>query len=248
MALSYPFVRIYRPYLTNDELDKYILDSRYAADRQHLCRTYSIIESDLKKLFEYVEPCDDNQNTYSLRTYELLLRASTEFETNCKKILEANGYPKGLRDMGIEDYFKIIQPTKLEQYKLYLNVWMPAELIIEPFKCWQNTTIYKPLEWYQDYNQVKHNRESLFNKASLRNTINAVAGVLVILFAQFADHALSPYQKSDCYCGDVENEYYSDNSLFRLFAPTTWTDNDKYDFRWDEIKSNSGCIKAFDFR
>ena len=47
---------------------------------------------DLNEIFDFVEPSNDNTSVYSHRIYELLLRAATEFESNCKGILKANGY------------------------------------------------------------------------------------------------------------------------------------------------------------
>jgi hypothetical protein len=113
MGLSRPFHRIIRPFsdgeyihgVKNDEV--YILSDKYAPDKSTLVRAYSIIERDLIELFNYVEPCDDNLKTYSHRTYELLLRASMEFETNCKSVLIANGYAKSTN--GTRNFIQIKQ-------------------------------------------------------------------------------------------------------------------------------------------
>ena len=82
----------------------YLTADRYAEDRISFIRAFHILSSDLIKLIDFIEPCDSNKFTYSHRIYELYLRASTEFESNCKAILKANGYIfEG--NLNITDYF-----------------------------------------------------------------------------------------------------------------------------------------------
>lgn len=83
-----PYYRIYRKnHCGNDE---YVLDNRYADDADLLYRAYQMLEQDLREFFQYVEPSDEHEKVFSLRAYGLLLRAATEFETNCKRILAKN--------------------------------------------------------------------------------------------------------------------------------------------------------------
>src|SRR5437868_2327075 len=98
MSITIPYFRIYRPFgegggLLNFEYE-YILDSRYASNLTDLIRGYHQLEKELIGISDFVEPSDANANCYSHRLYALLLRASTEFETNAKSILQANGYNK----------------------------------------------------------------------------------------------------------------------------------------------------------
>src|SRR5690554_5224374 len=98
MKLSKPYRRIIRPYLLPNHYvfgpsnNIYFVDDSYASDRFEIIRAYYILEKDLINLFEFIDPSDANLATYSHKTYELLLRASTEFELNAKKVLSANGY------------------------------------------------------------------------------------------------------------------------------------------------------------
>ena len=93
MGISKPFYRIARP---KAYIPDYAVDSRYAKDRLQLSRAYVNIEKELRNLFNYIEPDEDNRNTFSFELYSLLLRACTEVELNCKQIMEANGAtPRG---------------------------------------------------------------------------------------------------------------------------------------------------------
>lgn len=232
LGILKPFYRITRPVSSCNH--KYILDSRYANDRSMLCRAYILIEDDLKELFEFVEPADANLATYSHRIYELFLRSSTEFETNCKAILYANGYTtKGM--LNIKDYHKIDTITKLSEYEIYINIWGSNRKLFQPFKDWKNGYI---LNWYQNYNLVKHDRNINFHFASMENLLNAVAGLYAILFAQFNFYALGPYQETEMLCSNDNNEIYLSDSLFSI-KPPIWNDSDHYDFDWDAIKNQN---------
>ena len=230
IGVKKPYYRIYR---ANQKNDGYILDKRYASDRYLLCRAYKILEEDLLKLFEYIEPSDENTNVFSQRTYEILLRAATEFETNCKQILLANGYkkPHG-ENWDINDYKKIEKATKLSEYEVKLNIWNPSGKIFKPLASWSSK-----LEWYQDYNNVKHDRSNHFQAAKLINVVNAVSAVWAVLYAQFCYYIFEPYNDSSGFISDDETGFeYSDSTLFSIKPFCGWLDDKAYVFGWPNTK------------
>jgi len=156
-----------------------------------------------------------------------------------------NGYSKPV-NFNITDYFKINKASKLHEYKVILNIWHPQKKILQPFSTWNGLT-YIPLPWYQAYNNVKHDRNINFKNASLKNLLESVAGLLVILFSQFSIFALNPYQVIEVFWGTEENGYCTDNSLFAVVSPNSWLEAEKYDFDWNSIKSNSNPFKQYPF-
>jgi hypothetical protein len=214
MSVTKPFFRIWREGgqtgLGGEDEDyewyPFISDPRYCQERISLCRAYKMIEQDLEVLFEYIEPCDANKSTYSHRTFELMLRASTEFEANCKGILLANGYSPTKKDRSgnlvhrlsnewnIVDYWKINKAIKLSDYKILLKSWYPNPLQLQPFRDWHGVSSHQGLKWYQAYNDAKHNRDTKFERSNFENTIEAIAGLLCVLFAQFNVHTTYPYR------------------------------------------------------
>ncbi|HWP97884.1 MAG TPA: hypothetical protein VN426_13645 [Syntrophomonadaceae bacterium] len=241
MDLLKPYLRIVR-----DQIDgEFISDNRYSIDRQMLCRAYSIIENDLRKLFEYIEPCEDNINTYSHRTFELLMRAATEFEMNCKEILRANGFIK-TGNLNITDYYLINVPSKLSNYKVKMNFWQSNALIIQPFNSWSGES-YQPLEWYQAYNHAKHNRNMYFAEASIQNTIKAVTGLFIILFSQFGIDVFSPFQNSYMYNTDDDGGVFGDGSMMFTIIPPQWSRGEKYNFDWELLKSTAEPFNKYSF-
>ena len=91
MSIAKPYYRICRPFASGEYVQSlegdHITDNRYAADRVNLVRAYHLLERDLYKIFDYVEPSDKNLNCYSHELYALLLRAATEFELSARSIL-----------------------------------------------------------------------------------------------------------------------------------------------------------------
>jgi hypothetical protein len=244
--LSKPYYRIVRP--AHDGLETvysnvihgpYVRDARYAPDRQELWRAYKLIEKDLLRLFEYIEPRDDNIAVYSHRTYELLLRASTEFETNCKRILEVNGYSKR-GDLNIrEDYSRINRSSRLAEYSVSLVEWYPEPIVLKPFNEWSRG--YRPLTWYRSYNDVKHDRNSNFRRASLDNVLNAIAGLYVVLFSQFCCHKRQDETEHRYEIRDDQHIIWATEDIFEVMPPLTWTDNELYGFYDPDTLADDPC-------
>jgi len=238
-----PLKRIIRPLNNNfdDFGHEHIVDDRYCSERFQLVHAYHIIENDFKKLFDYIELNDNNKNTFSHRIYELILRICTEFELNCKGILDVNGYIKS-GNLNITDYFKINESSRLNEYEVRLNVWTPNPLTIKPFEDWNSST-FTPLTWFQNYNSVKHNRNTNFNLASLENLVNCIAGLFVILASQFGHQIFSPYQITASYSED-DNSYISvDTSVFSIKFPTNWSNSEILNFDWNTLKND---LQPFD--
>ena len=78
MAINKPFHRNYREMIKGPNSGfsswAYIVDREYAKEPEHYTRAYHIIQNDLIQLFEYVEPADENWQTYSFRIHELFMR------------------------------------------------------------------------------------------------------------------------------------------------------------------------------
>lgn len=133
-----------------------------------------MLVADLEAVFEYVEPSDDNLSTYSHRLYSLLLRACTEFESLAKEMAKAvHGDATEFRSM--TQYVSLDLDFKLSLLAVDVLPWRPEPRRFVPFRGWRDAE--PKLVWYQGYNTVKHNRSADFSKASLANTVEAVAGV-----------------------------------------------------------------------
>lgn len=232
MALDFAYKRIARPfqspqgYYIASSIDKsYLVHPEYASNRATAIRGYHAIESDLSRLFDYVEPDNRNLGTFSTRIYEILLRAATEFEANCKAILSANNYSKH-GNLSMSDYKKIEKATRLSEYRLKLSSWAGGPKLVQPLQSW---SIGNSLPWYTAYNNVKHNRVDSFSEASLENAIDSVAALFAILFSQFNVLAFSPNElvsSIDNWDGWLTHS----DSMFWIKSPTSWSPDECYGF------------------
>jgi hypothetical protein len=232
MKLNRPYKRIARPFNIPSSLylgacidNSYLVDPNFAPDRTTAIRGYHAIESDLRRVFEFVEPHDRNVDVFSTRLYEIFLRASTEFESNCKSILSANGYTRD-GDWNMSDYKKIEAATRLSEYQIQLTIWAGTPRVLQPLAPWSSGG---SLPWYQDYNKVKHNRTDEFECANLKNTLDAVAALFAILFAQFNILAFSAHELVS-FLNDWNGWLAHHNSIFWIKLPTGWTMNECYGF------------------
>ena len=140
---------------------------------------FNLLQEDFRRLGEYVELNDANLSTFSIRLYELLLRACTEFESLCKELLVERRYRKKPPNMNIDDYKTLQGPWDFESKSVGVLRWMREPCYVDPFHKW--STAKPPLPWYDAYNAVKHNRHTEFRKASLKNVRNAIAGQFALI-------------------------------------------------------------------
>jgi hypothetical protein len=249
MGIAKPYYRVYRPFVEysnppRNVFHDYVWASCFAPDAGDFVRAGKLVESDLVAVFDYVEPADDNLNTYSHRLAQLLLRACTEVEANAKAILKANGYVKPKAgNLNIEDYWEVEKPCRLSEYAVVFPIWRGKQNRFCPFANWSRT---HTLPWYQAYNNVKHDRTANFQHASLGNVLDAVAGMLVILFAQFFDRSFNPYRQGH---GMTEGYqvFWRDGSFFEIVIPTSWTDAEKYEFDWEKLMKHPDPVQQFPF-
>lgn len=255
--LNKPYYRIARP---KARIPEYVIDPQYSTDRLQLSRAYTNIERDLRRIFDFIEPGDDNASVYSFELYSLLLRACTEVELNCKLILSDNGYEKKDRngrelDLNMGDYMKIEQSSKLSKYKVTYRNWRDqsgnhVSKVIIPFENFGLATPCSP-NWYKEYNLVKHNREKNLRLATLDNCITAVSGILVLLYSQFGSRCIETYGMSGMYW-EIEGEsddIFDADVIFGIEPPKLedWDETELYHFDWNTLKTQANPIEKFNF-
>jgi hypothetical protein len=257
MSHSKPFHRNYRGFVESPNSSynewAYIVDKNYAETPEHYVRAFTMIQNDLQKLFEYIEPSDQNLFTYSYRIHELLMRTCIEVEANFKAILRENLYnpvdKKGnLRPenkWNIHDYRKVNKTHHLSSYKVHFPIWDGTRSVFEPFKQWTNFT---ELPWYQAYNKSKHDRKNQFKEANMENLLGSIAGLLVVLLSQFRTEDFSPGHALMAFSG---NSYYPEEpalgGYFHIQFPNDWDESEKYDFEWENLKNNPDRFQKIDY-
>jgi len=240
LPIKKPYKRTARPFLEGGYSGNggwsYIRDKNYAQSPEQYTRAFLLLQKDLFTLFDYIEPADKNLQTYSYRIHELLLRACIEIEANSAAILTENGYQKA-GNWTMDDYKKINQSHRLSSFEVKLPIWNGVNSIRKPFINWANNG---SLEWYQAYNKAKHNRHAQFELATFESLIDAVCGLVIILSAQFWTDSFSP--GTDCLAlesGPGNGMEYGIGDYFQIKFPLDWPEEEKYDFKWQEIAQGS---------
>lgn len=244
MGISKPFHRNYRMGVVGLN-SVYILDPDYAKSPEHYVRSFLLIQEDILRLFQFIEPSDINLQTYSFRIHELYMRICIEIEANFKAIFDENKYSKPERNWNIIDYKKINKTHHLDEYKVTFPIWSGTRNVFQPFIEWQ---FGDSLSWYKDYNACKHNRANEMPKANLGNLLNSFSALFVLLSSQFYTEAFSPGNillALETGAGYYSGEFGIGDYLMVEFP--TWPENEKYDFDWNLLKSTGDKFAEIDY-
>lgn len=227
----------------------YVIDRGYANSPGHYVRAYQFIQEDLQHLFEFIEPSPESLPTYSYRIHELLMRTCIEVEANCKAILNENIYTpqidrfnKPVYNMTV--YKKIDRTHHLSSYEVILPIWNGSPKIFKPFVSWKSD---QPLQWYQAYNESKHDRQEAFKKANMEQLLCAVTGLLVLLSAQFKTEDFSAGSRGLAIGYDYHEGNAAIGGLFRIKFPDDWSEEEMYDFNWSDLEKQTERFQKFNY-
>jgi hypothetical protein len=78
--------------------------------------------------------------------------------------------------LAIPDYFNNLGKKVADRWVV---LWGEKGEHLQPFATWQGVPSYTPLDWWQAYNDVKHDRLANRRKATLRNAAYALAGLFL---------------------------------------------------------------------
>lgn len=257
MGIDKPFHRCVRAGPENNYAGvsswQYIHDPEYAKAPAQFIRAYLLIQKDLERLFEYIEPSDACLEAHSFRTHELLMRACIEIEANFKAILAENLYSpdptkNDSSNYNMRVYRKIERSHRLSSYRVSLPIWNGSARTMKPFAAWADSSSEQHLTWYRAYNKSKHDRQVAFQTANFESLVSAVAGLLVVLSAQFLQEDFSAGATSLSISGyDYHELEPAIGGLFRIGFPTDWPDHETYEFDWGTLKKQPDKFQKINY-
>lgn len=160
---------------------------------------FSCLEDDLLQLSRWIEFSSDNERVYSIELARLLMTAAAEVDVVAKALCKAIDRDRSASSINVYQSVLTQSVPMLPDAK----VEMPRfGMIFQPWSNWAEPT--NPPDWWQGNNKVKHHRAEHFRQANLKNVLNAVAALLVLL--------LLLYSK--------DSQYFP--QLPRLFVPRTF--------------------------
>jgi hypothetical protein len=167
------------------------------------------LERDLEGVSRYIEFTKPNFGTYSIELAHLLFAAASEVDVVAKLLCS------------------ILDPTKRPQninaYRTILQVGLPdlhtTEIVVPrygltlvPWDNWSGKT--NPI-WWTSYNQVKHERDTHFQKATLHNALNSLAALLILTY-HFYSYSLCSTPGQRLAPKDTTLELEPQSTLLRL--------------------------------
>lgn len=174
------------------------------------------LEDDLNRLARYLELAEDNFRAYSLELARLLFASASEVDVVAKQLCQRlnpssrAGNINAYRTEIVAAHPEITQSTvSLPKFGLTLTPWEQWGLGTSPV-------------WWGAYNNVKHHRHTHFAEASLKSTLNALAGLFSLLLFFYKDEAhngtLSPQPTLFLITAPfkVETLFFTNETVYRL--------------------------------
>src|SRR5690606_13046752 len=121
--------------------------------------------------------------TYSIEIARIFMAACSEVDVVLKQ-LSKNFNPMS-EASNINAYFLEVAAKSKDFFSF--SVLLPRfGLTLRPWEGWKQA---QPPFWWQDHNKVKHHRHDHFNKANLKNCLNAMAGLYVTVLYFYRQQA-----------------------------------------------------------
>jgi hypothetical protein len=152
---------------------------------------YLSIIKELETISDYIEFHKDNNDTFSIELAKILFVASSEADVVLKSI--CNKLDKNTPVNNINDYRRLIKKSFIFSSLKDELVQIPLHsFLLKPWGEWHGKS--HPL-WWTAYNKVKHERNNHFSKATLKNALNAVGGLLILVVYLRTLEDASPFNK-----------------------------------------------------
>lgn len=256
MPLEHPYKRTWRQFVDGSYSGnggwECIHDPEFAKSPEHYVRAFELIQEDLKHLFRYIEPTNINLPTYSFRIYELFFQTCVEIEANFKAILSENGYKKSIDKLNISDYKLINKSHRLSSYFVKIPYWQGDRNTIQPFQTFalingKTHTNESTPGWYNAYTAVKHNRSDNFGQANLKNLIDAVCALVVVISSQFCCDDFSPSNPKVVCAGPNDGMETAIGDYFRVKFPDDWPVDERYNFDYYSLSQDDWTVLCYDY-
>ena len=142
------------------------------------------LEKDLEVLSRYIEFTEANFTCYSIEIARILLSAASEVDVVAKQLclkLDQTSLASNI------DLYRNEIKSAYPNLPLFRITIPRFGLELSPWTNWNNT--HGVPDWWTAYNKVKHHRNTDYHRANLKNCLNAVAGIFVILLYFYKEKA-----------------------------------------------------------
>jgi hypothetical protein len=153
-------------------------------------RYFLSLERDFIQTLDFVELVPTNACTYSNQYAKLILLLGSEIDVVAKLLCTAVAPSKPAGN--ILEYQAIITGAFPGMHSMEIRV-VQDQSKHYPWAAWDSAKPQYP-QWWRAYNEVKHQRDTYFNKANQANVLQALCGLLVLLLYHYREEEhLQPY-------------------------------------------------------
>ena len=170
-------------------------------------RMYLVLEKELVEALDYVELNVNNFSTTSIVFSKLLLSIGAEIDNVFREYSGLTGRSS------IEFYYNFI----LNKHPAIVNQQVKVKdttIDLKPYDGWNGTQPSQSLNFWQKYNELKHDRVLNAQNASLETVLNALAGLFIMELYRFNDIFMT---QSDTFINMPDDELES-----KLFILDKW--------------------------
>lgn len=142
------------------------------------------VEQDLERLSRFIEFDEQNYGCFSLEIVRILVSAAAEVDVVCKQICQA------LNPASTAEKINHYRDEIIPAYPIMarFEVLLPRYgLSLIPWHEWSRPNGVP--SWWTAYNKIKHSRHTEYQRANLKNVLNAVAGLFVACLYLYKDKA-----------------------------------------------------------
>lgn len=246
--VSKPYRLLAAPYTAAREVEwnqhDYVTHTEFAVEPRYYLASLRILQIDLLELFQFIEPADANLETFSHRVHELLVRICIEIEAHFYNILMSNTpeLKDKKRSPNIVKFKEIDRTHSLSKFLVRYPGWRGDSGVWAPFEKWSDAASREQPAWWQAYNDTKHRRHELFEKATLGHLMEAFTALIVVYHSQYRDEDFSSESESL----QMSAPGYDTNdgmktsiaAEFRIRYPRIHESAIVYDFNWLELKQD----------
>lgn len=143
------------------------------------------LENDLQKLSRYVEFAEANFDCFSLEISRILFAAASEADVVAKQLC---------RKISAKSAASSVHPYRRTIMQAYpgfadFKVTIPR-FGMEPFKPWERWKLPDGVPiWWTAYNKVKHHRNTEYHQGNLKNALNSVGGLFILILYLYRENA-----------------------------------------------------------
>ena len=218
---------------------------------------YTTAENMLADVLRVVPYCAEHKSVWSPVLVTILQETCSQLDSLWRYQVKRNMTAVG-GDLCIKDYFGFFGQCMAPKWMVF---WGEEPERIQPFKAWaglknsgfkkENYDSVPKLEWWNAYNEVKHNRLENQKKATLGRTVSALAGLFLailrcpdcrdaILQSEWLSWNIHSCDPRDCLDKDFGtgegkpfNRFDSVAAETKLFSyPVGWSEREIEDFVW----------------